>query len=399
MRLLSSSILICAFVGLATPAFADCGFFEFSCQQAKQKAEKTQAVIAIMKAGRESGWKDVRKQFTNKEIAQMRNMGLDPSNSGLISSLKNVNDDSFGDLDEDTWDMVVDMISSPDYVTKAIAKNKLGIDVLERKQKRLSDAEKIAEQSSDALSDGKIASIEAMSDAERLKLIDEISAERTALLGQVENLGSDVELNVLTSAIASSARTLEEAGVEVAQSIMSGQDFDSLVEKAAASAGVSAAEARETLQQAVSFGVSELAAESLARTDAIGAAGNAAANAGDYATAAATDASARAQAAADRAAEAAALEAAGLTEEAAKVAEIAQAEAALAAEAAQEAAQIAAQEAANAAAAAEIAAQNAAIAAQAAAQSAAQKADFIAQALADGATAEEAEQLAANAGY
>lgn len=382
-----------------TSAFANCGLLDFGCHTAKEKAQKTQAVIAIMKAGRETGWKNVGQKFTNKELAQMRTLGLDPSNSGLVQSLKNVNESSFADLDEETWGMVVDMVGSPEYVEKAIAKNKLGVDVLERKQKRLADAQLVAEQSAQSFSDGKISSGKVMTEADRLTLINDISNDRVELLGQIENLDSDVELTVLTSAISSTARTLEQAGVEVAQSIMDGDSFDELVEKAAQNAGVSAEQARETLQQAVSFGVSEIAAESLAKTDALGAAGNAAANAGDYATAAATDASARAQAAADRAAESAALEAAGLTEEAAKVAEIAQAEAELAAEAAQEAAALAAEEAANAAAAAEIAAQNAAIAAQAAAESAAQKADFIAQAIADGSTAEEAAQLASDAGY
>ncbi|MGC6517744.1 MAG: hypothetical protein ACON49_06920 [Candidatus Puniceispirillaceae bacterium] len=395
---LQSLVIIFAFM-TAQPAYAQCGFLEFSCHQAKEKAEKTQAVIAIIKAGRDSGWTDVRKQFTRKEIAKMRTMGLNPSNVGLLHSLKDVNDDSFADLDEDTFEMVVEMISSPEYVEKAIAKNKLGVDVLERKQRRLSEAQKRAEEGSEAVSDNDYAKIAEMSDDERAKLIDEISKGRTELLDQVDNLDSGIELTVLTGAIASSARTLDQAGVEIAQSLIGGQDFDSLVERAATNAGVSADFARETLQEAVSFGVSELAAESLARTDAIGEAGNQAAAVGDYAAAAANDASARAQAAADRAAEAAALKAAGLTEEAAKVAEIAEAEAELAAEAAQEAAQIAAQDAANAAAQAEIAAQNAAITAQAAADSAAQKADFISQALADGATQEEAAQLAADAGY
>ena len=57
-----------------------CGFFDFSRNAAKQKAEKTQMVISIIDAGRKAGWKDVRREFTNREIAEMRKVGLDPTN-------------------------------------------------------------------------------------------------------------------------------------------------------------------------------------------------------------------------------------------------------------------------------------------------------------------------------
>ena len=62
----------------------------------------------------------------------MRTLGLNPSSAGLVNAMKEVNDESFSDLDEETWGMVVDMISSPEYVEKAIAKKKLGVDVLEK---------------------------------------------------------------------------------------------------------------------------------------------------------------------------------------------------------------------------------------------------------------------------
>ena len=219
------------------------------------------------------------------------------------------------------------------------------------------------------------------------------------LISSVDNLDSELELQVLSSAIGSAARTLDEAGVDIARSIMDGNDFDDMVSRAAAKVGMTQGAAREILQEAVSFGVSEMAYESLTRTDGVAEAGHQAAAAGDYAAAAAADASARAQAAADRAAEAAALEAAGLTEEAAKVAEIAQAEAELAAEAAEYATEVAAQEAEAAAAKAAVEAHHAAVEATAAAESAAAKADFIAQAMAEGASQAEAEQLASQAGH
>ena len=401
-RVFQSAVLAAGLIGfqpvLIQPAFAQsCGLLDFGCHSAKDKAEKTQAVIAIMEAGRKAGWSDLSSAFSNQELARMRNLGLNPSNGGLVNSLKNVHDESFADLDDDAWQGVVDLIGSPEYVEKAITKNKLGIDALERKQRRLSDAQQAAEGAADDAES--LAEIVVLSDEERNKLINEIAQDRQALLSQVENLDSAFELDILSGAISASTRSLEEAGDEVAQSLLDGDDFDNLVERAAAKAGISVDEARETLQDAVSYGISEIAAGSLARTDAIAEAGNAAAASGDYAAAAAADAAARAQAATDRAAEAAALRAAGLTEEADKIAEIAEAEAALAAEAAEEASQLAEEAAARAAAEAEIAAQNAAIEAQAAAEEAAQKADFISQALADGATQAEAEQLAQDAGY
>ena len=47
-----------------------CGFFDFSCNAAKQKAEKTQMVISIIDAGRKAGWKDVWREFSNRGIAE-----------------------------------------------------------------------------------------------------------------------------------------------------------------------------------------------------------------------------------------------------------------------------------------------------------------------------------------
>lgn len=369
-----------------------CGFFDFSCNAAKQKAEKTQIVISIIDAGRKSGWKDVRREFTNREIAEMRKAGLDPTNGDLIGVLKNVNDEHFESLDGDSWQGVVDMIGGEGYVDKQIAKAKLGVDALDSLQKQYDKVTENQPEFEAALS------AEAQS-AKQAELLEKIEVERETLISRVDDLDSELELQVLSSAIGSAARTLDEAGVDIARSIMEGDDFDDMVSRAAAKVGMTQGAAREILQDAVSFGVSEMAYESLTRTDGVAEAGHQAAAAGDYATAAAADASARAQAAADRAAEAAALEAAGLTEEAAKVAEIAQAEAELAAEAAEYATQVAAQEAEAAAAKAAVEAHHAAVEATAAAESAAAKADFIAQAMADGASQAEAEQLASQAGH
>jgi len=369
-----------------------CGFFDFSCNAAKQKAEKTQIVISIIDAGRKSGWKDVRREFTNREIAEMRKAGLDPTNGNLIGVLKDVNDEHFESLDGDSWQGVVDMIGGEGYVDKQIAKAKLGVDALDSLQKQYDKVTENQPEFEAALS------AQAQS-AKQAELLEKIEVERETLISRVDDLDSELELQVLSSAIGSAARTLDEAGVDIARSIMEGDDFDDMVSRAAAKVGMTQGAAREILQDAVSFGVSEMAYESLTRTDGVAEAGHQAAAAGDYATAAAADASARAQAAADRAAEAAALEAAGLTEEAAKVAEIAQAEAELAAEAAEYATQVAAQEAEAAAAKAAVEAHHAAVEATAAAESAAAKADFIAQAMADGASQAEAEQLASQAGH
>lgn len=374
---------------VSAPASA-CGFFDFACNTAKNKAEKTQAVIAVIDAGRAAGWTNVSDQFTSRELAKLRTLGINPSSGGLVSALKDVNDDSFAELDDDAWQGVVSTISSSEYVDKQIAKAKLGVDDLERMESRLRTMQ---DEAAAAAANGE------QLDLDDSKLLEDIASERTALLSKIGDLDSSVELSVLSGALSSSARTLDAAGVAVAQDVMNGGDFDDMVAKAAASAGVSTAKARAVLQQAVSFGVSELSAESLAVTDALGESGNQAAAVGDYATAYAADASARAQAATARASEAAALRAAGLTAEAEKVAQIAQAESELAAEAAAFAADQAAKEAANAAAIAEVAAQEAAITAAAAAESAAAKASFVAQALAGGSTQAEAEQLAADAGY
>ena len=369
-----------------------CGLLDFGCNAAKQKAEKTQAVISIIDAGRKAGWKNVRKEFTNREIAEMRRLGLDPTNRGLINALKGVNDEHFEELSEDSWKGVVDMIGTEEYVDKQIAKAKLGVDELDNLQREYERVVTNEAEFQAALT------IEEQQ-AKQTDILQKIEAKRETLISSVDDLDSQLELSVLSGAIGSAARTLDEAGVDIARSIMDGNDFDDMVNRAAAKVGMTQDAAREVLQEPVSFGVSEIAHQSLTRTDGIAEAGHQAAATGDYAAAAAADASARAQAAADRAAEAAALEAAGLTEEAAKVAELAQAEAELAAEAAEYATQVATQEAEEAATRAAIEAEHAAIDATAAAESAAAKASFIAEAMSEGATQAQAEQLAADAGY
>ena len=369
-----------------------CGFFDFSCNAAKQKAEKTQMVISIIDAGRKAGWKDVRREFTNREIAEMRKVGLDPTNGSLIGVLKDVNDEHFESLDQNSWEGVVDMIGKEDYVDKQIAKAKLGVDALDSLQKQYDKVTENQFEFEAALT------AEAQS-TKQSELLEKIEVQRETLISRVDDLDSELELQVLSSAIGGAARTLDDAGVDIARSIMDGGNFDDMVSRATAKVGMTQSAAREVLQDAVFFGVSEISHESLTRTDGIAEAGHQAAAAGDYAAAAAADASARAKAAADRAAEAAALEAAGLTEEAAKVAEIAQAEAELAAEAAEYATQVAAEQVQAAAEKAAVEAHHAAVEATYAAERAAHKAEFIATAMAEGVSREDAERLAAEAGH
>ena len=65
----------------------------------------------------------------------MRRLGLDPTNRGLINALKGVNDEHFEDLSDDSWNGVVDMIGTEEYVDKQIAKTKLGVDGLDKLQR------------------------------------------------------------------------------------------------------------------------------------------------------------------------------------------------------------------------------------------------------------------------
>ena len=313
-----------------------CGFFDFSCNAAKQKAEKTQMVISIIDAGRKAGWKDVRREFTNREIAEMRKVGLDPTNGSLIGVLKDVNDEHFESLDQNSWEGVVDMIGKEDYVDKQIAKAKLGVDALDSLQKQYDKVTENQFEFEAALT------AEAQS-TKQSELLEKIEVQRETLISRVDDLDSELELQVLSSAIGSAARTLDDAGVDIARSIMDGGNFDDMVSRAAAKVGMTQSAAREVLQDAVFFGVSEISHESLTRTDGIAEAGHQAAAAGDYAAAAAADASARAKAAVE--------------------------------------------------------AHHAAVEATYAAERAAHKAEFIATAMAEGVSREDAEWLAAEAGH
>ena len=87
-RLLLAASAALATMFLTTASAQACGFLDFGCNAAKKKAEKTQVVISIIDAGRKSGWKNVRKEFSNREIAEMRRLALDPTNRGLINALK-----------------------------------------------------------------------------------------------------------------------------------------------------------------------------------------------------------------------------------------------------------------------------------------------------------------------
>ena len=93
-------------------------------------------VISIIDAGRKAGWKDVRREFTNREIAEMCKVGLDPTNGSLIGVLKGVNDEHFESLDQNSWEGVVDMTGKEDYVDKQTANAKLSVDALVSLQKQ-----------------------------------------------------------------------------------------------------------------------------------------------------------------------------------------------------------------------------------------------------------------------
>ena len=236
------------------------------------------------------------------------------------------------------------MIGKEDYVDKQIAKSKLGVDALDSLQKQYDKVTENQFEFEAALT------AEAQS-TKQSELLEKIEVQRETLISRVDNLDSELELQVLSSAIGSAARTLDDAGVDIARSIMDGGNFDDMVSRAAAKVGMTQSAAREVLQDAVFFGVSEISHESLTRTDGIAEAGHQAAAAGDYAAAAAADASVRAKAAADRAAEAA------------------------------------------------VEAHHAAVEATYAAERAAHKAEFIATAMAEGVSREDAERLATEAGH
>ena len=117
---------------LTTASAQACSFLDFGCNAAKNKAEKTQKVISIIDAGRKSGWKNVRNEFSNREIAENRHLGFDPTNGGLINALKDVNDEHIEDLSDDSWNGVDDMIGTEEYVDKQIAKAKLSVGDLDK---------------------------------------------------------------------------------------------------------------------------------------------------------------------------------------------------------------------------------------------------------------------------
>ena len=65
----------------------------------------------------------------------------------------------------------------------------------------------------------------------------------------MDDLDRQLELSVLSGAIGSAARTLDEAGVDVARSIMDGNDFDDMVSRAAAKVGMTQDAARVNAPQ------------------------------------------------------------------------------------------------------------------------------------------------------
>ena len=159
---------------------------------------------------------------------------------------------------------------------KQIAKAKLGVDELDNLQREYERVVTNEAEFQAALT------IEEQQ-AKQTDILQKIEAKRETLISSVDDLDSQLELSVLSGAIGSAARTLDEAGVDIARSIMDGNDFDDMVNRAAAKVGMTQDAAREVLQEAVSFGVSEIAHQSLTRTDGIAEAGHQAAAAGDYA--------------------------------------------------------------------------------------------------------------------
>ena len=80
--LLAASTVLTAIVLTVGNAHA-CGLLDFGCNAAKQKAEKTQAVISIIDAGRKAGWKmSARNSLTARSpkcaalASTRRNAGL-----------------------------------------------------------------------------------------------------------------------------------------------------------------------------------------------------------------------------------------------------------------------------------------------------------------------------------
>lgn len=140
------------------------------------------------------------------------------------------------------------MIGKDDYVDKQIAKAKLGVDALDSLQKQYDKVTENEPEFAAALS------AEAQS-AKQAELLEKIEVERESLISRVDDLDSELELQVLSSAIGSAARTLDEAGVDIARSIMDGGNFDDMVSRAAAKVGMTQGAAREVLQDAVFFGV------------------------------------------------------------------------------------------------------------------------------------------------
>ena len=103
------------------------------------------------------------------------------------------------------------MIGKDDYVDKQIAKAKLGVDALDSLQKQYDKVTENEPEFAAALS------AEAQS-AKQAELLEKIQGERESLISRVDDLDSELELQVLSSAIGSAARTLDEAGVDIARS-------------------------------------------------------------------------------------------------------------------------------------------------------------------------------------
>ena len=203
-----------------------CRFFDFSCNAAKQKAEKTQMVINIIDAGRKAGWKDVRRD--NREIAEMRKVGLDPTNGNLIGVLKDVNDEHFESLDQYSWEGVVEMIGRR-LCRQADRQGKAWC----RRPRQPRNYDKVTQNDSEA----------ALRKPSRQNSRTSERSKCSSADFKVDDLDSELELQV-PSAPSAGARTLDEAGVDIARSIMDGGNFDDMVSRAAAKVGMTQRGAR-----------------------------------------------------------------------------------------------------------------------------------------------------------
>ena len=97
-----------------------------------------------------------------------------------------MNDEHFEDLSDDSWNGVVDMIGTEEYVDKQIAKAKLGVDDLDKLQR---EYEKVIENEAEFQA---ALTIEEQQ-AKQSELLQKIEEKRETLISSVDDL--DASLN------------------------------------------------------------------------------------------------------------------------------------------------------------------------------------------------------------